>query len=455
MRSSGKYYQAVFYLLLAVGALLATKRAAAEEFTYNYQQAVERALALDPRITEREKLVDVARGLLDEAKDSASWMYDFNAFLGIAPSIRGGFFEGPDGRFDPDSLDFEGVGPWYNLDFTVVRPIYTYGKIEHYSEAAKNNIAIKQGDVRLEKAQVYLDVTRAYYGYLAAVDGKYLLEDALNKLTGALQLAERWVEDGEGKQSDVFALQTGIGLVQRYSAETVGLERTAMAALKMLLGVNAQDSLKLADSRLEPVDLPEMPLAQLQQQALTHRPEMGQVEAGLKARRALLGAKNSDAYPNVYTGIGGSFAYSPERAQTSDVAIYDPFNHAGLTPVLGLKWDWHSGVQQAKVKQAQAELDALVEKKSFALQGIPFQVAEAFHTMNAKHEMVQQLYKAARSGRRWMIATYADFEAGVEDASEVITALQAYVLAYGDYIRVVNDYNLSVAQLRVVTGEKP
>jgi len=447
-------YRPVFFTAI-LSATFAATNAAAEDFTFNYDQAVERALALDPRISEREKLVDVARGMLDEARDSASWVYDFNAFLGIAPSIRGGFFEGSDGRFDPDSLDFEGVGPWYNLDFTVVRPIHTYGKIENYSTAAKNNISIKQGDVRLEQAQVYLDVTKAYYGYLAAVDGKYLLEDALNKLSGALTLAERWAEEGEGPQSDVFALQTGIGLVQRYMAEMRGLERIAMAALKMLLAVKEEDSLALADKRLEPVEFLAIELAKLQQQALVNRPEMAQVEAGLKARRALVAAKNADAYPNVYTGVGGSFAYSPERVQTTDVAVYDPFNHAGLTPVLGLKWDWHSGTQQAQVKQAQAELDALVEKKSFALQGIPFQVAEAYHTANAKHEMVQQLYQAARSGRRWMIATYADFEAGVEDASEVITALQAYVLAYGDYLRVVNDYNVSMAQLRVVTGEIP
>ncbi|MCG6969369.1 MAG: hypothetical protein LJE85_06335, partial [Gammaproteobacteria bacterium] len=96
-----------------LGVLLIANGAAAEDYTFNYEQAVERALTLDPRISEREKLVDVARGLLDEAKDSASWVYDFNAFLGVAPSIRGGFFEGSDGRFDPDSLDFEGIGPWY------------------------------------------------------------------------------------------------------------------------------------------------------------------------------------------------------------------------------------------------------------------------------------------------------------------------------------------------------
>jgi outer membrane protein len=429
--------------------------AAAENYTFNYEQAVERALALDPRISEREKLVDVARGLLTEAKEGDSWIYDFNAFLAVAPSIRGGFFEGPDGRFDPNSLDFEGIGPWYNLDFTIVRPIYTYGKIENYSEAAKNNIKIKQGDVALERAQVYMDLSTAYFGFLAARDGRYLMEDAAKKLDAALKLVEGWVEEGKGKQSDLFALQTGVALVRRYHAELSGSEKIAQAALRMLLGLNAEDTVELADNRLQPVTMPENTLVELQRKALIDRPEMSQVEAGLKARRALLAAKNSEAYPNLYSGVGGTFAYSPERVATNDVAVYDPFNHAGFTPVLGLKWDWYSGRQQAQVKQAQSELDALVEKKSFALQGIPFQVAQQFHTVQSQHEMVDQLYQASRSGRRWLIATYADFEAGVEKADKVMTALQAYVLAYGDYLRTVNDFNLSVARLKVATGELP
>lgn len=438
-----------------IGLYMLAENASAEDYTFNYEQAVERALALDPRISEREKLVDVARGLLEEAKGSNSWIYDFNAFLAVAPSIRGGFFEGPNGRFDTNSLDFEGVGPWYNLVFSIVRPLYTYGKIEHYSDAAKNNIKIKQGDVALEKSQVYLDITTAYFGLLAARDGRYLMEDAKKKLDGALSLVEGWVEEGKGKQSDVFALQTGIALVNRYHAEMSGLENIAHAGLKMLLGLKAEDSINLADKRLQPVEMPAKTLEELQKRALAERPEMSQVEAGLKARRALLAAKNSEAYPNLYSGLGGTFAYSPERVATDDVAVYDPFNHAGLTPVLGLKWDWHSGVQAAKVKQAQAELDALVEKKSFALQGIPFQVAQQFHTVQSQHEMVEQLYQAARSGRRWMLASYADFEAGLEEAEKVMTALQAYVLAYGDYLRMVNEFNLSVARLKVATGDRP
>jgi outer membrane protein len=438
-----------FCLYLLVGT------AEAENYTFNYEQAVERALALDPRIAEREKLVDVARGLLAEAEDSDSWIYDFNAFLAVAPSIRGGFFEGPDGRFDPNSLDFEGIGPWYNLDFTVVRPIYTYGKIENYTKAAKNNIKIKQGDVALERAQVYMDLTTAYFGYLAARDGRYLMEDTEKKLNSAVRLVEGWLEDGKGKQSDLFGLQTFIGVTRRYHAEFSGLEKTAQAALRMLLGLNAEDTIELADSRLQPVSMPDKTLAELQKKALTERPEMAQVDAGLKARRALLEAKNSEAYPNLYSGVGGTFAYSPERVPTSDVAVYDPFNHAGFTPVLGVKWDWYSGRQQAQVKQAQSELDALVEKKSFALQGIPFQVAKEFYAVQSQHEMVQQLYKAARAGRRWLISVYADFEAGIEEQHTVVTAMQGYLLAYGDYIKTVNQFNLSVARLKMATGDLP
>ena len=52
-----------------------------------------------------------------------------------------------------------------------------------------------------------------------------------------------------------------------------------------------------------------------------------------------------------------------------------------------------------------------------------------------------------------MISTYADFEAGLEDASKVMTAFQGYVLAHTDYLSAVNEYNMYVAQLKHVTGD--
>jgi len=118
-----------------------------------------------------------------------------------------------------------------------------------------------------------------------------------------------------------------------------------------------------------------------------------------------------------------------------------------------VKWDWWTGRQSGQVIQAEGEYNALLEKKSFAQQGIPFQVAEQYQQVHAHYNMVQQQYKAARAGRRWMLASYADFEAGVEKADRVMNAFQGYILAYSDYLQTVNKFNVYVAKLRVAIGE--
>jgi hypothetical protein len=52
-----------------------------------------------------------------------------------------------------------------------------------------------------------------------------------------------------------------------------------------------------------------------------------------------------------------------------------------------------------------------------------------------------------------MIASYADFEAGLEEADKVLTAFQGYVLIHSDYLSTVNDFNMHVVKLQYVTGD--
>jgi outer membrane protein TolC len=449
-------------IFLAVAALtMVLTHAQAETVVLDLPQSIERAINTDARIIEKEKLVDAARALLSEAQGADGWMFGVNSFVGMAPKLQGGFFEttgsgGEQGVGIPDNaFDINGISPWYYVDFSLIKPLHTFGKIENYKQAATGNIQIKKGDVALRRGETMLEVTRAYNGYLAARDTRFLLEDTLKKFEASVELVEGWLERGEGtsKQSDLFALRTGTALLGRYIAEASGVEKIAMTGLRLLTGISPEDTLNLADKRLSPVALPEGGLKELQSKALEQRPEVRQLAAGLKARRALVRAKKSEANPNLYTGVVGVISYTPLREDVSGVSAYDPFNTAGATPVLGLKWDWSSGRQPAQVAQAQAELEATLAVKSFAQQGIPFQVAEQYHTVHSHHEMVQKLYEGSRSGRRWMISSYADFEAGLEEADKVITAFLGYVQAYSDYLKTVNDYNLHVARLKVITGE--
>ena len=93
--------------------------------------------------------------------------------------------------------------------------------------------------------------------------------------------------------------------------------------------------------------------------------------------------------------------------------------------------------------------------KSFAQKGIPYEVEEQYHKVHVHHDMVKNLYDASRSSRRWFFASYADFEAGAEKAEKIINAMLAYIQSYSDYLKIVNDYNVHVARLRIVSGETP
>lgn len=442
-----------FMLVLAV-ALPTTGLAQ----TVNLQQAVQMSLNADPRVKEREQLVESARALLEQAQAKDGWRVNANLFVGLAPEVKGGFYQGgatsgttprTDGAFPG------GLSDWTSLQVALIKPLFTFGKIQHYSEAAQGNIDVKRGDVRISKADTVLDVKRAYYGYLAARDSRRLLEDVQSRLDSAVNRVSHNLKDdnGESKQSDLYALQAARGMLGKYMSQAKAIEKISLDGLKVLTGVGMDADLQVADDSLTPVALPKDNLADLQSRALLDRPEMAQLEAGLRARRALVAAKKSEKYPDVYAGIVGTANYASRRDRLNNPYVYDPFNNAGLTPVVGVKWDMEFDVVPAKVAQEQAELEALNYKNQYAQAGIPFQVSAAYQQVQANYEAQRDLAEGATAARRWMISSLADFNAGLEQADKVAEALKTYALTQAEYLKTVNDYNMDVAEMYRAVGE--
>lgn len=422
--------------------------------TLSYEQAVERALEADPRIDEQQHLVEAAQGLLEEVLGKRDLMFDANAFVGLTTGVEGGFFKDDGETPRGDRYQPEGLSPWFNLQFKVIKPLYTFGKVEHYAAAAKGNIRVKEGEVELQRGNTILQVSQAYFGYLAARDTRHLFEDVKKRVQRAIDMVEEWLEEGSGqvKQSDLFALRSGMALVNKYLWQAKALENVALDGLKVLTGIGLDGDLEIADKRLTALPQPDGKLTELQTKALAQRPEMNQLKAGLQARRALVEAKKSEVMPDLYAGFAGFASLSPMRETLRNPFIYDPFNDYGATPLVGIRWQWEQGSQPARVKQAQSELDALVDKSAFARKGIPFEVAEQYHKVVAYREAVQNLKEGSRSARRWMISSFADFQAGIEEPVKVMEAFQGYILTYSDYLTTLNDYDMHVVRLKYVTG---
>jgi outer membrane protein len=278
------------------------------------------------------------------------------------------------------------------------------------------------------------------------------MQGRLNQAIGSVErnLKE---ERGDAKQSDLYALQTAKGTLAKYVYQARAVEKISLDGLKVLTGAGLKADLTVADQRIEPVAFPLIELAEFQSRALQDRPEMQQLEAGLRARRALVAAKKADRMPDVYAGVIGQVNYASQRDRLDNPYINDSFNGGGLTPVVGMKWDSAFGAANARVNQAQAELEALNHKKAFAVAGIPFEVGEAYVNAQANFDGQRELAEGAAAARRWMVASLADFSAGMESADKVADAIRNYVLAQTDYLRTVNDYNMNVAQLARLTGE--
>jgi outer membrane protein TolC len=440
--------------------LVLMSQALSANTSLSLDEAIQLALANDPRIEEKKAFVRKAQGLLDEAEGSAGFRYGVDSFLAIATGVDGGFYEGGaescTGSCTPrsDTYDFnDGLSLWGGLTFSIVKPLATFGRLENYQKAAQQNILVKQQDVELQRDSIRLTVVKAYYGYLAARDGRFLLEDTRKRLKGALELVNRWLDEDKGNVSlsDRYALESGMGLVESFLAEAGGIEAIAMEGLKLLTGLQTE-LIELKDNRLRPLAIPGLSVEEWVALARENRPEFRQVEAGLSARRALVKATRADKKPVVFAGVAGSLAYAPGRDRLDNPHVFDLYNHSALSPIVGMRWQWEPGAQPARVAQAQADLDALIQSASFARQGIPFQVREQYHLVQSKYKSIQAMKSSSRAARRWMIAAYADFEAGLEEADKILTAMQAYVVAHAEYLKTVNDYNNIVFKLKSVSG---
>lgn len=424
------------------------------------ERAIELAGKQDYRSLEKRHLADVAAGLVQEANGANGWVLDMTTALALTTKVEGGFFEdGCNPNCDNNSVrndlyDVDGVTPFIALKATLIKPLYTFGKIENYKAAAEQLHVVRLEDVAIQQNQTGLDVTKAWYGNLAAINGIALLEEANDRLSAAEAIAEELLDsdDSDMTEGDIYTLKAGKGLIQKFLAQTQGLQKTAHAGLALLTGQDPT-TLELASQRLRPLPLPADSLEVMQQQALDQRPEMRQLAAGLKARRSLVKAKQAEGRPNVFAGIAGSVAYAPGRDQIDNPHVYDPFNHYAASPLVGLQWKWQGSRTAGQITQAESELRALEANGQLANAGIPFQVAEGWYKVEAGYYAYQALNSASRDARRAMLSAYLDFEAGTGEPAKALEALKTYVLTYADYLLTVNSYNNDVVNLRRLRGQ--
>lgn len=427
------------------------------------EQATDMALHADPRIDEQRANVARAQALIERVKGEGGLRVSANLYAGLAPKAEDGIFTNgtntcPEGgctlRDDGNELD-EGFTVTSGLTASIIQPLYTFGKLENYGNAARLNRDVKASEVALARGETWLTVRRAYWGYLAARDTRRMLEGVKRQVDRTREDMREDAQAGEVPMSQLYALESGAAQLERYLAEAGSVEAIAIDGLKTIIGMPITSSIEVADPRIEPVGLPDGELAELADRALAQRPEMAMAENGQAAMRNYVAARKSERYPNLYAGVVAGATYTPGRDRLNNPYINQPLNQAYAAPVVGLQWDFNPGVMRANVSDAEAQLQGVVAKAQLARQGIPFQVAEAYHTAHGLDRQIRALDTAKGNTRKWMVSTFMDYQAGLANGEELAEAVKANTEVQADYFRAINDFNMSVAQLAIATGDYP
>lgn len=411
------------------------------------------ALKFSPEVKASQSEVDLAEAQKAEARGYKFPQFDMVALGGPAPQARKPVIRG-DGLYYPDAKgQLHGLTIFGRLDFTLIQPLYTFGKIAHREKAAEKYVQVKTAQVDGKKGEVILRVAEAYYGLVLAQQGKDAVREARGYLTDARERITRLLalKSPSVKDTDPYRLAVYEGGVEKFAAEAEEGAKVAYTALKAFIGYGPGQEFRV------PLELPQPspPPGKLDhyvQQSLELRPEFTMLKEGKAARELLVKAAKAEYYPDFFLAVIGILAGAPNRYSSRDPFHQDFYNEFALGPVAGLKWHFDFGITKAKVRQAQVELDKLQHQERTALMGIPVEVAQAYGKVQENYRASQGLGKAYVNARRWLITAFSNFDIGLGKMEDIFLAFERYGASRGDYLLALYQYNLAMSKLDKATG---
>ena len=420
-----------------------------EKVVLTLDESVTRAVELSPEIGEARYEVEVYMSMKMQADSARYPQIEILAITAPSPRARGDQVSSSDDISHPVISGIFG-----RSELTLIQPIYTFGKISSFREAAEGGIKVSEAGVDKSTSDIVLRTKQLYYSILLTKELKALAFEIREELVEAIDKVEKQLEAGSpwADEIDEYKLKTFLGVVDKNINEVEKNMAIAKDALKTSIGIPKEVEFDIADELLLPEDIPILTLEELMNRARQLRPEFVQLREGLKARKALVNAEKSNYYPMFFIGAKASIADASNRDKLHNPFVFDEFRHSYGAVFLGLKWGIDFGITEGKVREAEAKYKKLLEKKRFADEGIPFQVRKVYYEINEAKKTAVATESAYRNAKKWLVVAVANFDMGVGEAEEIADAVEMYAMTRVDNLRSVYNEKMSHANLHYVTG---
>jgi outer membrane protein len=432
------------FLLLLGGTHVAFAQVAPLRLTLD--EAITRGLEASPRLEELRARQDAARA--QEVQREAAERPQLAAIAGYTrinhvdefsvPNAGGGFRV-----LYPDLTDR--VQSRIDLQWS----IYTGSRLQALTRAAGAEVEAAGQDREAARADLKLEITRAFWAVITARASQNVVEQALERTSAHLNDVRNQLSVGLVPPSDVLMIEAQHARQRLLSIEAESILETATAELKRLVGVDQDAPIELrADLKVGTTTSVAQPFRAAITEAREQRSERKSLLFRIDAAEERVAAASAGALPTL-TAIAG---YDMARPNLKIFPIQDKWQPSWDIGV-SMRWALFDG---GRVRAETAEADAnrratearLRDFDSITDVEVRQRMAD-LRSANASIEVAEAGVRAAMEARRVIAERFSE---GVATNTDVLDAQTALLQAELDVTRARANTELAGARLNRALG---
>jgi outer membrane protein, multidrug efflux system len=351
-----------------------------------------------------------------------------------------------------ETLKFRGI--FTRTEFRLVQPLFTFGKLSAGRQAAREGLSASRKREAGVADELALNVKRAYYGLKLARAVLETLSEGQGRLQEAQTQMDKDLAEGTGNvtQTDKLRLRTVRAELEIRVLEAEKGADEARSGLRALIGAETPTDIEVDSEPLEPVNVPERPLAHYEEQARLSRPELRALDHLVASKRALADLERRKLYPDLVLLGSATLAYASSIDDPQNAFFNDPFNSRGAGVAAALRLPLDLGVRNARAAQLRADAEETVYRRREAMGGVAFEVERAHASLREATKRLAAVRQGERAAKAWITAVGANFATGLAEAKDFADALVASFQFRIRALQAIFDLNMAAASLARATG---
>lgn len=335
----------------------------------------------------------------------------------------------------------------YRARFDLQWPIYSGGRDDALVRAARAEREAVGSDLLAVRADLRLEITRAFWALVTAREAEQVLDRSVESLDAHVRDVRARLDQGLVPPNEVLSAEA-----QRARERVLAIEaRNARGSVEADLGR------LIGEASGRPI-VPQVPpgaasvkaedLAALLEEARRSRPERQAFEERAAASRARATAASAAARPQV--GINGGYDYA--RPNPRIFPRVDDWEDSWDISV-NLSWSlWDGGRHRAERAQAEAGTRAVEARAGEFDRQLALEVRQRWLDMDSSQTAIDAAAEGLRAAVEARRVLRERFAVGVATSTDVLDAETAVLQAELDHTRAVSNARLAHARLDRAVG---